>query len=460
MTIHYIDITSITVGERHRKMFAARPLAELKRSILLPVGLLHPVVVREIGENHYELVVGERRLRAISEIAADEHTFYFAGLEVGIGMIPAIIADPNLTDADIREAELDENIRREDLVWQERVAAIAELHELRKTQNPSQTYADTSREITPPIDSLDPDDLPHPETITRQSATRIANAELIAQHLDDEDVANAQSEREALRIVTQKIERQFALATIHTMPKSPHTLHHEDFRNVPWEDDRGKFNTVITDPPYGIGVKSFGDAAKLRHEYTEDDYMTLHRDLINILYTVCAEDAHVYLFCDIDHFHQIAEMFRNVDKFSMPWRVRRAPLIWSKGNSGHLSEGDVYGFRRSYEFILHARRGDKSHKELINDIIHVPPARNKYHAAEKPVELYTILMRMSTYPGEQVLDPFAGSGPIFPAATALSCLATGCEISDKYVEYIEATYNLRRTEDATQEGKVPKDGQP
>lgn len=460
MTIHYIDMTLITVGNRHRKKFAKQSLADLKKSILLPMGLLHPITVRAIPPiykgsildssiSRYELVVGERRLRAMIEIHLEEQPFFFGGLEVSLGMIPCLIADPNLTDMNIREAELDENIRREDLTWQERIDAIAELHALRVLQNPLHTFTDTSREIPTisraavdpdnlPRAAVSPDNLPHPESTNRQNAMRIANAVLIAEHMNDEEVANAQTERDALRIITQKLERQFALATVKPL-STIHTLYCEDFRLVEFITNT-PFDTVITDPPYGMGVKDFGDAARLRHEYTEDDYLALHMDLVAMLNINCADDAHVYLFCDLDNFHTIAEMFRLSN-----WKVRRAPLIWSKGNSGHLSEGDVYGFRRSYEFILHARRGNKSHKTLINDIIQVTPARNKYHAAEKPVELYTILMNASTYPGEFVFDPFAGSGPIFAAANTLGAIATGCEISEKYVEYIEATYNLRRT---------------
>ncbi len=433
MTIHYLPVEQIEVGERHRKKFAVRSLSELKTSILSASGLLHPIVVRAV-DDHYTLVVGERRLRAIREIHEARSTFHFAGLDVPPGTIPVITAAPMLTDTDILEAELNENLHREDLTWQERVDAISELHALRTKQDPTHTYVDTSREIS---STATTPQLEMPPERRATNATRIANAELIAQHMDDEDVRNAANERDALRIVTQKLETLFTLATVRPV-STIHTLYHEDFRKVQFEP--GSFDTVITDPPYGMGVKNFGDAAKLRHEYDESDSVQLHANLIDLLGKVCAEDAHVYLFCDIDRFFPIAKMFRACD-----WKVRRAPLIWSKGNSGHLSEGDVYGFRRSYEFILHARRGNKSHRTLINDIIPITPARNKYHAAEKPAELYTILMGCSTYSGERVLDPFAGSGPIFTAATAIGALATGCETSEKFIEHIEAKHNLRRS---------------
>jgi DNA modification methylase len=42
--------------------------------------------------------------------------------------------------------------------------------------------------------------------------------------------------------------------------------------------------------------------------------------------------------------------------------------------------------------------------------------------------LYYDLLRRSVSPGDRVLDPFAGSGPILPAAQELKCRATALEI--------------------------------
>ena len=41
-----------------------------------------------------------------------------------------------LSPAQVFEAELDENIRRVDIPWPDRTAALASLHELYKTENP------------------------------------------------------------------------------------------------------------------------------------------------------------------------------------------------------------------------------------------------------------------------------------------------------------------------------------
>lgn len=100
-----------------RTEFAEEALAALARSIR-EVGVLQPIVVRR-RDGGYELVAGERRLRA-AKLA-------------GLATIPAIIRETDDTDA-LREA-LIENIHREDLSPLELAAAFQELlEELGATQ--------------------------------------------------------------------------------------------------------------------------------------------------------------------------------------------------------------------------------------------------------------------------------------------------------------------------------------
>ncbi|MEW2356101.1 ParB/RepB/Spo0J family partition protein [Spirillospora sp. NPDC029432] len=97
-----------------RDNFAEEPLAELAESISI-VGLLQPIVVRRIDdpEHDYELVMGERRLRA-SEIA-------------GLDAIPAIVRDTG--DNDMLRDALMENLHRQQLNPIEEAAAYQQLLE-------------------------------------------------------------------------------------------------------------------------------------------------------------------------------------------------------------------------------------------------------------------------------------------------------------------------------------------
>jgi len=85
-----------------RKEFSGSSLEELAASIK-EYGILQPINVRKIGENGFELVSGERRLRA-SKLA-------------GMSYIPAVIIE--VVEQDSAVIALIENLQREDLNFME-----------------------------------------------------------------------------------------------------------------------------------------------------------------------------------------------------------------------------------------------------------------------------------------------------------------------------------------------------
>src|SRR5690606_10803018 len=95
-----------------RQVFDTEALDELKASIE-QVGFLRPIVVRELGPDRYELVMGERRWRAAQALGRD--------------VIPAIVRDTR-DDAMLRDALL-ENIHRVNLNPLEEAAAYQQLLE-------------------------------------------------------------------------------------------------------------------------------------------------------------------------------------------------------------------------------------------------------------------------------------------------------------------------------------------
>lgn len=101
--ISYIKINNIRPNPyQPRKQFNKAALEELCQSIK-QYGVLQPVSVREITSNNYELVAGERRLRAATL--------------AGLSEIPAIII--NVDDNDSAVIALIENLQREDLNYLE-----------------------------------------------------------------------------------------------------------------------------------------------------------------------------------------------------------------------------------------------------------------------------------------------------------------------------------------------------
>ena len=96
-----------------RKTFNDASIEELARSVK-EHGIIQPLVVTKIGDNKYRLIAGERRFRAAQK--------------AGLNSVPVVIKE-TLTDGDILQVALIENIQREDLNPIEEAYAYHQLHE-------------------------------------------------------------------------------------------------------------------------------------------------------------------------------------------------------------------------------------------------------------------------------------------------------------------------------------------
>ena len=98
-TVQEVGLEQINAGRfQPRENFNEESLNELTESIKKH-GVLSPILVRELGLNKYEVIAGERRLRA--------------SLKAGLETIPCLIDQKK--DQDALESALIENLQREDL---------------------------------------------------------------------------------------------------------------------------------------------------------------------------------------------------------------------------------------------------------------------------------------------------------------------------------------------------------
>lgn len=420
-----LHLDKIIISEnRQRRNFDPTQIWELADSIESK-GLMHPPVVREDGT----LVAGERRLQAMKYLHESGRKFKYNMDELAQGVIPVTYME-ELSEDLLFEAELEENLLRVDLTWQERADAIAKLHALRVKQNPKHTQQETAREVS--------------GQGNLNQTTLVRDKIILAKHLDDPDVAKAKTEKEAIKIVEKKLKhahrQKIAEAYKNQEIKSRHTFKQGDALELLAELPDEKFSVILTDPPYGMGADTFGDMSSNAHRYN-DSKEWLQASIPTItkeFYRVAAAQAHLYLFCDVEHF-----AFIKGELAAAGWKVWRTPLVWDKGNQGMLPDPNR-GPRRTYELIVYAIKGGmETLKVAAPDIIRVTNAReDNDHAAKKPVALYSELLSRSALPGSHVLDAFCGSGPIFPAAQAADCIATGFEldsiVAGQVIQRIEA----------------------
>jgi len=413
----------ITIAEnRQRKEFDEGKMQELKSSIE-EKGLMSPIVVRTHIGGGYELVAGERRLRAIREIYDLGGGLKFEGLLIGPGSVPIV----NLGDLDpleAKELELEENIRRSDLTWQERVTAEAELMQLRS--------AKAAREGLPAPKPIDLAEELRGKA-TQGNANSVRESLILANNLHRPEVKNAKTQTEAFKAMKRVEEAERNAAVAAKMGKEhlsgQHRLVQADCLDWMASQPAASFDVICSDPPYGMGADDFGDGGGRTggssgdHFYDDsaESWNWLMGRAIPELSRLAKPDAHMYLFCDFDKFHALKALVEAGN-----WKVFRTPLIWFKPAAFRAPWPDK-GPQRKYECILYAVRGELKSTILAGDVITQAPDENLGHPAQKPVALIQELLRRSVRPGMAVLDPFCGSGPVFEAGHALSAIVTGVE---------------------------------
>ena len=451
-------LSSITIpANRQRREFNLQKLEELKASIELSPArntqLLHPPVLRRGEDDSLILVAGETRLKAITDIFALGGSFRYSGriFTAEEGLIPFTDLG-ELSALEAKEAELDENIRRMDLTWQEHAAAVKELHELRSAQRsehndivagttalcgtpipalPAHTIADTAQEVLGRADGY------YQDTIRKEL--------IVAKHLDNPAVAAARTVKEAFKILKKEETRaeaaQLAVAMGRTSVEETYEILNMDCLVYMTDPaNHGKFDVILTDAPYGMGADEFGNAGgKLSgttHQY-DDSYdsweVLMEGDegsrvpgWCRLAYQVAKPEAHAYVFCDIGNFPALSRMMT-----AAGWDVFRTPLIAFKQNSGRVPRPE-HGPRRQYETILYAIKGGKKVNHIYPDVIPCTGDENMGHGAQKPVALFQNLLQRSVKPGDRVLDSFAGSGPLLEAAANCQCYSVLLEAVPAY----------------------------
>jgi len=412
-----LPLSSITIPpDRQRREFSPEAIAELSNSIVAN-GLLSPIVIREVAGVPF-LVAGERRLRAIHMLNDIGDSFHCAGTLIPPNHVPTLSLG-ELTPLAAEEAEYEENVRREALTWQERAAAESRLHSLRLRQDPQQSVADTAEEIHGRRDGWYQDSV-------RKNL-------IVARHLNDTDVAGAKTADEAIKILKRKesTARNVELAATVglTFSSKSHSVHNAEAIEWMFNCPANTFDVILTDPPYGMDAQEFGDGAgrlgSFTHTYDDTfaNWLKLMLNFAEQAHRITKPQAHIYVCCDIDRFGELRSAFTDAGFW-----VHRTPIINVKSAGGRVPWPE-HGPRRCWEMVMYAVKGKKPVNLIAPDVITTRLTEESYSfGAQKPVALYVDLLKRSVRPGDKVLDPFAGTGTILPAAHELKCLATAVEM--------------------------------
>ena len=421
MQLHILDIHDLHIPDnRQRREFKAEEVTKLADSISQN-GLIQPLVIRLDDQDQYVLVAGERRLRAMIYVWNFGQSVRCGTEWFSEGQLPCIFQG-EMDPIDAFEMELEENIRRTDLTWQEKAAATSQLYELRRLQAEKRgdsppTVSEIALEVRGSNSGGAFDD-------TRKEL-------LVSRHLNDPDIAKAKTTDDAFKILKRKEDNrkntELALHIGLSFTAEAHQAIHGNCLEVLPTLPPESIDVILTDPPYGIDADQYGDSGGMvlsghRYDDSFDTWSGLMKLFAVQSFLVAKSQAHAYVFCDIDNF-----IFLKSYMAAAGWRVFRTPIIWHNPTSMRAPWPE-HGPQRKYQLCLYAIKGDRHVLQLYPDLITYQSDTNLGHAAQKPVDLYKDLLRRSVRAGDTILDPFCGSGPVFPAAHSFKCKAIGIEL--------------------------------
>lgn len=185
------------------------------------------------------------------------------------------------------------------------------------------------------------------------------------------------------------------------------------------------FDSICSDPPYGMKFQSNHRAAQHRAIANDDNE--------ELLQWACGlQPRHSsYLFCRWDNLLAVPKP--------------KSCVTWVKNN---WSMGDLeHEHARQTEIALFYPGPEHDFpKGRPTDMIKAPRTGNDHHPTEKPVQL---MMAMLEWTRGTVLDPFMGSGSTGVAAARLGRPFIGVEIDPEYFETA-----CRRIEDANRQSDL------
>ena len=329
---HTVAISSIVVNRDDRQRKELKKIPELAASISR-IGLLHPPVIDRDGT----LRVGERRLTACKSLGWTHITVQYSD---------------ELSPAEAQAMELEENIARVDIEWQEECQAIALYHELRLADDPDWSIDQTGEALGYSANTVR-------EKLRVANEMRAGNTRLA--EAPKYSVARGIAMRAASRAEASSLEAvvaQSAVAEVATpalVKRAP--LLNEDFHEWSAAYNGPRFNFIHCDFPYGVGADKHdqGQAAAMGgYDDSPDVYWSLLDTLAGAMGNVVADSAHLMFWFSMDYYHETAARLT-----AMGWKVNPFPLVWVKSDNTGILPDPQRGPRRIYETAFIASRGDR-----------------------------------------------------------------------------------------------------
>jgi ParB/RepB/Spo0J family partition protein len=484
----FIDPHLIVINSRQRT--GPFDTADLEESIER-LGQLQPIVVRlvanELGMPALTLVAGGRRLQACKNLNRDvEYTLL-----------------DSLDDFSAECAELEENIKRDDLPWVDRALAINNIHELYKTHHTTYWTIEATA-----------------SKIGLAETTVFNNIKVVKFATKNPEIFKLTSLLQALTSVDRITDRILA-AEIDTLSQTAQ-LAFKGKKDAAGEKDNGekdkgegsdlvpanpnpinvagspaidmanpsgfppvaspipnrtldsvictsfldwapaytgpKFNFIHCDFPYGVNIGgSHGLWDVKKYENDPKIFFTLTDCLINNFDRFASHSCHLMFWFAPRWYCETLNKLQ-----SLGLEVLIPPMIWHHSDNRGMTPWikGVMQPRRVYDMAFVAQRGGRQLlKDEIPNLYGAPLVSRPIHPTQKPESMLRHFFSMLVDNTTSMLDPTCGSASALNAAESLGAKATlGIEYDAEYAKaanvYLNEQRSLRRaSKEVTQNAK-------
>ena len=419
-------------------------------------GLISPIVLTR----ERILVAGERRLTACQSL--------------GMLEIPARYIE-DISGIDLQIVELEENIKRKDLEWQDIVRGVATIHQLYLAKDPEWTMSETARECGLTHGTISMylrvhSELESNKRVAEAGAVREAynqlkrkDSRLAGEALDEligeapaplpvvpsvvvekssgtdgtTEVYHKVNTKTGKREEITKVEATKIAETVISAPALFSGILNESFLEWAPRYAGPKFNLIHCDFPYGVnlfdGPQGRGAEPTSGYTDTAEVYDQLIESLCANLDRLMSLSGHLMFWLSADT-KIVSETIAKFNKLAPSLAFHKFPLIWFKSDNAGIASDPTHGPRHVYEACLLASRSKRQIVRVKSDA-HSAPTDKRLHPSTKPEPVLRHFFEMFVDENTLMLDPTCGSGASLRAAESLGARHTlGLEIDPDFAK--------------------------